>query len=88
MAYAGPMPAYPLKNIAAITKSDATVYDPPLICVRIGSIAGGAVLVATNLAGTNITFDGCAAGETVWGPFTKIMSTSTTVSSIVGWTNE
>jgi hypothetical protein len=34
MAYAGPMPAYPLKNIQAITKSDVTTYDPPLTCVH------------------------------------------------------
>lgn len=88
MAYAGPMPAFPLKNIFAITKSDSTTYDPPLTCVRVGSISGGAVLVAQNLEGTSITFDGCVAGEIVWGPFTKIMSTNTTVSSIVGWKNE
>lgn len=87
MAYAGPMPAYPLKNIFSITESDATTYDPPLICVRVGSISGGTVLVGTNLAGTDITFDGCVAGETIWGPFTKI-KTGSTVSSIVGWTNE
>jgi hypothetical protein len=88
MAYAGPMPAYPLKNIQAITKSDVTTYDPPLTCVRIGDISGGAVLVAKNLDGTSITFAGCTAGELIWGPFTAIMSTSTTVASIVGWKNE
>ena len=88
MAYSGPMPSAPLKNIFAITKSDVTTYDPPLTCVRIGSIAGGAVLVAKNLDGTSITFDGCIVGEVIWGPFTAIMSTSTTVSSIVGWKNE
>lgn len=88
MAYAGPMPAYPLKRCVEITKSDGTSYDPPLICVRVGSIAGGAVLECQNVDGTAVTFDGCVAGDVIWGPFTKVMSTGTTVSGIVGWTND
>lgn len=88
MAYAGPMPNYPLKRCLEISASNATAYDPPLICVRVGSIAGGAVLEAKNIDGTAVTFDGCTAGEVIWGPFTYIMATGTTVSSIVGWTNE
>lgn len=82
------IPNYPLKKFQEVTKSDATTYDPPLICVRIGDTSGGSTLEATGIDGTAATFSNCSQGETIWGPFYKIMSTGTDVSGLVGWFNE
>jgi hypothetical protein len=82
------IPPNPLASFAAITKSDATTYDPPLIALRIGDISGGDTLVVKNLAGTSVTFLNVGEGEFIWGPFTAVMSTSTTVASIIGYKNE
>lgn len=82
------VPNFPLKNIVEITPDDETVYDPPLICVRIGDVTGGTTLEAVNLAGNALTIENCVQAEVIWGPFIKIVGTGTDVGSIVGWTNE
>jgi len=88
MAYSGPMPAHPLKWFDSITPDDNVTYDPPLVRVRIGSIAGGAALAVKNINGTTVVISECTAGELIDGPFTAIMDTSTTVTAIIGWKNE
>ena len=88
MPYAGPYPNHPLKIPAELVTSDVTVYDPPIVAVRIGAITGGSTLRAVNLNSVTVNFAGCGVGEMVWGPFIQVMAAGTTASSLVGYKNE
>jgi len=67
--------------IIAITKSDATTYDPPLLGIRCGG--AGNVKVVSN--GSDVTINSVVAGETIPGRITKVYSTDTTATNITGW---
>lgn len=81
------IPNYPLKRFQELTTSDSATYDPPIICIRIGDTSGGSTVEATNLDGTDATFENVSQGETIWGPFLKV-KLATSASSLVGWFNE
>lgn len=65
----------------AVTPSDSTVVD-----FNLGVYVGVAGNVALIYAGTGsaVTFVGAAAGSIIPGHITKVMSTNTTATSIVG----
>ena len=69
-------------SCVAITKSDSTTYDPPLRGVYVGSVGDVAVLPVGNAAA--VTFVGVPTGSYVWAVCTKVMSTGTSASSMVG----
>ena len=68
--------------MTAITPSDVTVYDPPLLGVRVG-VAGD---VAVDSGGEVLTLTGAVAGEQIPGRFSRVMATNTTATSLAGWT--
>lgn len=84
MGYTSRMPDNPLRRMQAITKSDETVYDPPLVLVRCG---GAGDLAVKDLEGNTVTIEDVVAGEYVPGPFKQILN-ATTATLITGWKNE
>lgn len=85
MAYQARMPDNPLRRMQAVTASDATTYDPPIMLLRVGT-AG--TVVVKDLEGNSVTISNAASGEYIPGPFSMVMSTSTTAGSFTGWKNE
>lgn len=73
----------PAAKLTAITKSDSTVYSPLIRAIYVG--VGGNINVVDS-AGNTVLFVGVPQGS-VLGPFavSKVMSTSTTASSMVGF---
>jgi hypothetical protein len=69
--------------IILVTKSDATVYNPPLVGLRLGDAAAAAITVVSN--GVSVLISGIQPGDTVPGSFEKVMSTGTTAVLINGW---
>jgi hypothetical protein len=69
-------------DAVAVTKSDSTVYDPPLAGLFIGG--AGNVAVVTE-KGNTVTFTGCIAGQILPITCTKVMSTNTTATNINGF---
>lgn len=74
--------ADPVYHMEAITKSDATEYDPPLRGIYIGGAGNVAVIGADDSAAVTLT----ALAVGVWHPIAvkKVMSTNTTATAIVG----
>ena len=75
-------PGFPAKAVA-ITKSDSTTYDPP-ITVYVGGAGNVAIMPAYDPDATPVTFVGLAAGQVVPCLASKVMSTNTTATSLVG----
>jgi hypothetical protein len=71
----------PFNKVQNITKSDSTVYDPPLDAIFVGG-AGNVALV--DLAGNTVTITGVIAGQILPIGASKIMSTNTTATNICG----
>lgn len=69
-------------QITDITKSDSTIYDPPLRKILVG---GTGDVVVKDLQGTSHTFASVPAFTTLDGPFQMIMSTNTTATLIKGY---
>lgn len=81
MAAHGPtVPIQSYEKVQAITKSDSTVYNPPLAAFIPGSSANVAI---TDVAGDVVTI-AVIAGQLYPIACTKIMSTNTTATGIVG----
>lgn len=75
-------PVDTIKNDAVtVTKSDATVYTPPLRGIWVGGV--GDLTVVTQ-DGSTVTFSAVAAGTLIPIAATKVMSTGTTASNITG----
>lgn len=68
--------------IRAITPSDVTVYDPPLVGLRVGTTAGN---INVRSGGRDVVIVGAQVGETISGEFNMVYSTSTTAVGINGW---
>ena len=79
MAYSRMPHDLPLR-MANITKSDATVYDPPLMLLR---CEAASLVTVVDLWGTSVAFT-AIAGEIIPGPISKVMSTGTTGTVFVG----
>lgn len=73
--------AQPYSVVTAITKSDETVYSPPLDAILVN---GAGNLAVVDLAGNTVTITGVAAGALLPIAATKVMSTNTTATNIVG----
>ena len=69
-------------NLIAITKSDATVYDPPLVGIRVGTTAGN---IKVRSGGKDVILAGVQVGETVYGSFNKVYSTDTAAVGMNGY---
>lgn len=69
-------------QLVAITPSNATVYDPPLVGLRVGTTAGD---INVRSGGQDVVLVGVQVGETVWGKFNKVYSTSTAAVGINGY---
>lgn len=65
--------------IIDITPSDATIYDPPLLGVRVG--VGGDVVVDSG--GNVVTLAGATPGEQIPGTITRVMVATT--ATVTGW---
>lgn len=72
--------------IIAITPSDVTVYDPPLVGLRVGTTAGD---ITVRSGGQDVVIDNVALGETVLCSINKVYSTGTAAVGINGfqWNN-
>lgn len=72
----------PITKVVAVTKSDATVYNPPLRAVYVGGSGDLAVIAADDTSA--VTLVSLMAG--IWHPIEckQIMSTNTTATDIVG----
>lgn len=71
----------PLENLASITKSDATVYSPPLRALYIGGAGNVKIKDAT---GNTVTLVNLAVGVVHPIRATMVYSTDTTATDIVG----
>lgn len=85
MGYTSRMPDNPLRRMIAVTKSDAVVYDPPIMLLRVAT--GGDVQVK-DLEGNVVLITGVLDGEYVPGPFSQVMSSNTSATGFTGWKNE
>lgn len=63
-------------NVIPITASDATVYVPALVGLRVGTAAGTLVVRS---GGQTVTIPAVLAGETIYGSFNQVMAASTAV---------
>jgi hypothetical protein len=68
--------------VIAVTPSDATVYDPPLIALRVGTTAGDVSVVSN---GATVVIPAMQAGESLAMEVTKVLATGTTATGITGW---
>lgn len=85
MPYTSRMPDNPLRRMQAVTANDSTSYDPPIMLLRVG-VSGN--VTALDLEGNSVLIVSAQVGEYIPGPFSKVMSTGTTASSLTGWKNE
>ena len=76
-------PGIPM-DMVAITPSDVTIYDPPLIGVRIGGI--GTLTVLTT-AGSTISVPNCQVAETIVAPISQVLL-ATTATALVGFVDQ
>ncbi|MEY4761255.1 MAG: hypothetical protein RLZZ200_1111 [Pseudomonadota bacterium] len=63
-------------NVVPITASDATVYVPALVGLRVGTTAGTLVVMS---GGQLVTIPNVLAGETIYLSVNKVMAASTAV---------
>ena len=68
-------------NVISVTASNATVYNPPLVGIRVGTTAGN---INVRSGGADVVITGVQVGETIYGSFNKVYSTSTTAVGITG----
>lgn len=71
----------PLEHLVSITKSDATVYSPPLRALYIG---GAGDVKIKDAMGNTVTLTNLAAGVVHPIRATMVYSTDTTATDIVG----
>lgn len=71
-------------KMAAITASDATIYDPPLMMLF---VTAAGQITCTNLEDTDVDFGAdVPVGAPVWGPFKKVKAA--TAATVIGYWNE
>jgi hypothetical protein len=72
----------PARKLVAVTKSDVTTYDPPLRALWVGGAGNVAVIAADDADAVTITE--VAAGTLLPIACSKVMSTNTTATLIIG----
>lgn len=75
----------PATDHAAVTKSDATKYDPPFRALYIGTT--GDVAIKANPYGVAVTYKAVPAGTILPVNAHQVMATGTTAADIVGLWN-
>jgi len=78
------MPDRPYYRMATLTKSDATVYDPPIMLLRCQAASGVTVV---DIHGNSVAFT-AIAGEMIPGPIAQLMETGTAGTVFTGWRTE
>ena len=68
-------------NVIDITPSDVTVYDPPLIGLRVGTLAGNISVVSD---GDTVVIPSWQLYEALQMNITKVLA-ATTATGITGW---
>ena len=74
----------PAERLIPITKSDTTVYDPPLRGIWVGT-AGDIAIVARGSEETPVTIPNVQDGTVLPITAVKIMASNTSASDIVGF---
>lgn len=69
-------------NMVAITKSDSTVYKPPLQAIYVGG--AGDVAVHPAYSGSAVTFTAPPVGTVLRIVVDKVMSTNTSATNLIG----
>ncbi len=72
----------PAVSLVSVTKSDSTVYSPPLRAVYVGTTGDVALLAAND--SSPVTFTAVPAGTLLPVCAKKVMSTNTSASNLVG----
>lgn len=75
-------PSDPARGLVAVTKSDATVYDPPLRALYVGGGGNVAILAPDDEAAVTLT--DVPAGTILPISCAKVMSANTTATLLVG----
>lgn len=75
---------YMFTRMAAVTPSDSTTYDPPIVALEV--VAQGQI-TCTSLADVDVNFGtDMPVGKMLWGPFKKVKVA--TAATVVGYWNE
>jgi hypothetical protein len=80
-SFVGPAPGS-YAHFVAITKSDTTIYSPPLTQIYCGGTGDVAVLGVADTV--PVVFSAVPVGATLTGIFQKVMSTGTTATLLIG----
>ena len=80
--FGAPIPSGPGVSAFAVTKSDSTVFSPPTRFLWVGG--AGNVAVVMNQDAAAVTFLAVAAGTRLDISVTKVMSTNTSATNIIG----
>lgn len=75
----------PSGRIQAVTPSDTTTYSPPLYGIYVGG--AGAVAVVAAETGNSVTFSAVPVGTILPIQVSKVLSTGTTATNLVGLGN-
>lgn len=74
----------PSGGLAAITPSDATVYNPPLRAILVG---GAGAIAIQHVDGSTAVLSGIPAGTVLnLANVSKVLATGTTATLIAAWT--
>jgi len=75
---------YMFNRMAAVTPSNDTVYDPPIMALL---VVASDQITCTNLSDANVDFGASMpTGALIWGPFKKVNAATT--ATVVGYWNE
>ncbi len=81
-----PIAPGPANHLVAVTKSDTTIYNPPLLALYVGGTGDVALLAVGDTAAVTLT--GVPAGTVInWVAIQKVMSTNTTATLLYGGHN-
>jgi len=69
-------------NVIAVTPSDSTVYDPPLVGLRVGTTAGN---ITVRSGGQDVIIVAAQVGENINCKVNKVYSTGTAAVGINGF---
>lgn len=75
--------SFPAVSLVSVTKSDATVYNPPLRSLYVGS--GGDVAILAVDDTDPVTVPSVPSGSVLNIAIKKVMATNTTASAMVGY---
>jgi hypothetical protein len=71
----------PFMRVRVITPSDVTTYSPPLDAILVN---GAGNLAIVDLSGNTVTIAGVVAGSLLPIGASRVMSTNTTATNIIG----